>query len=57
MAVGFVGPLVLLGRAAAQLKARAWLYVVLAALFYPIGTVFALTDLWERCREGKGAAT
>lgn len=52
MAVGFVAPLVLLGRAAARLKARTWLYVVPAALFYPIGTVFALTDLWERCKEG-----
>jgi hypothetical protein len=57
IAVGFVAPLVLLRRAAARLKARAWLYVVLAALFYPIGTVFALTDLWERCREGQGTTT
>lgn len=57
MVAGFVAPLVLLGQAAKQLKARAWLYVVPAALFYPIGTVFALIDLWERCREGKGGAT
>jgi hypothetical protein len=50
LVAGFVGPLLLLARAAVQLQARRWPYLLPAALLWPIGTVFALTDLWERCR-------
>jgi hypothetical protein len=51
LVVGIVVPLVLLAKAAACSGGRVAFHVVPAIVFWPLGLIFALANILERCRE------